>query len=336
MTKINRLVALASIVGILALVLVLGACTGAQGERGPAGPQGGAGPAGAVGAAGAAGPAGAVGPAGAAGLKGNTGDRGPAGPAGATGATGPAGPAPSEAQLLTLVTQAVQGSKATAADIARGGRLYDKWWAEDTGAAAPAGNHALWSLQTTNARTGTDTFRCKECHGWDYKGKGGAYGKGSHLTGFAGVERAGMALSKAEILDILKGATDYRHDFSKAMSAKALSDLAAFLSEGLVNETLYIDYATKKAIGGDATRGKARYGTACAACHGADGKQLNFGSATAPEYVGTLAADNPWEVMHKLRSGQPGTPAMPSAIASGWSMQDVMDVLAYSQTLPTK
>lgn len=234
-----------------------------------------------------------------------------------------------------MIAQVLQGPKAAAADVARGGRLYDAWWEEDSGAKEPTGNQALWALQTTNTRTGPDTYRCKECHGWDQKGKGGAYSKGSHLTGFVGVYDAGTTKSKAQILDILKGATDYRHDFSKVMSAKALSDLAAFLSEGIVNETLYIDYATKKPIGGDVARGKAKYDSICGACHGADGKLLNFGSASAPEYVGTLAADNPWEAMHKVRAGQPGT-AMPSAIVSGWSVQDVVDVVAYAQTLPVK
>ena len=308
---------------------------GPQGPAGPAGAQGLAGPTGSAGERGAAGAAGVAGPTGPQGSAGSAGATGPQGPKGDTGTQGPQGLAPSQAQLLELVTQVVQGPKASAADIAHGGRLYDKWWNEDPGASEPTGNQPLWALQTTNTRTGPDTNRCKECHGWDYKGKGGAYGKGSHLTGFVGVYSAGTTKSKAQLLEILKGAGDYRHDFSKVLSANALADLAAFLSEGLVNETLYIDYATKKTIGGDAGRGKARYDTTCAACHGADGKQLNFGSATTPEYVGTLASDNPWEFLHKVRSGQPGT-AMPSAIVLGWSIQDTLDVLAHAQTLPAK
>ncbi|MBI2917942.1 MAG: c-type cytochrome [Chloroflexi bacterium] len=344
MTRYRWSAVLASVVGALVLLLALAGCQGSPGLQGSAGSQGpkgdtGAtgpqGPKGDAGAVGAQGPKGDAGPAGPQGTQGAKGDTGAAGPQGAKGDPGPQGPAPSETQLLALTTQVVQGAKASSEDIAHGGRLYDKWWTDDPGATAPTGNHALWALQTTNTRTGLDTFRCKECHGWDYKGKGGAYSKGSHLTGFAGVQHASMAMSKAQLLDILKGATDYRHDFSKVLSAKALSDLAAFLSEGLVNDTQYIDYATKKPIGADAARGKTRYDSVCAICHGADGKQLNFGSDTSPEYVGTLAADNPWEFMHKVRAGQPGT-TMPSAIVSGWSIQDVLDALAYSQTLPAK
>ncbi|MEE8358097.1 MAG: hypothetical protein V3R82_01620, partial [Candidatus Hydrothermarchaeales archaeon] len=61
---------------------------------------------------------------------------------------------------------------------------------------------------------------------------------------------------------------------------------------------------------------------------------INFGSEEDPDYIGTVANSNPWETLHKIRAGQPDS-QMPSAIASGWSMQDVVDVLAYSQTLST-
>jgi len=70
----------------------------------------------------------------------------------------------------------------------------------------------------------------------------------------------------------------------------------------------------------------------CTTCHGADGRLLNFGDATEPEYVGTIAGDNTWEFIHKVRLGQPGTP-MPAAIDSGWSLEDVIDLLTFAQTL---
>ncbi|NIN67785.1 MAG: hypothetical protein GTO63_24380, partial [Anaerolineae bacterium] len=63
---------------------------------------------------------------------------------------------------------------------------------------------------------------------------------------------------------------------------------------------------------------------------------VNFGDEDEPEYVGTIATDNPQEFLHKVRFGQPGiNPAMPAAVDLGWSVQDVVDVLAYAQTLPT-
>jgi hypothetical protein len=53
--------------------------------------------------------------------------------------------------------------------------------------------------------------------------------------------------------------------------------------------------------------------------------------------VGTIAVDNPWEFFHKVRAGQPGSnPPMPSAIANGWSLEDVLNVLGFAQTLPSE
>lgn len=283
---------------LLAGLLVVSACQGAPGPQGLAGPQG------------PQGPAGVAGP------------QGPAGPQGAAGPAGPAGKAPEE-------------PKASAASIARGGTMYDKWWTAAEGASEPTGDHSLWALQSTNTRSGTDSWRCKECHGWDYKGVGGAYSKGSHYTGFPGVYDAYLTKDKAQLLDTLTGGTDYRHDFSAVLSDAALGDLANFLSEGLINETKYIDYATKKPIRDNVGNGKVLFDGTCAACHGSNGKLLNFGSEAEPEYVGTVASDNPWETLHKIRFGQPGT-TMPSSIVNGWSTQDAIDVLGYAQTLPTE
>jgi thiosulfate dehydrogenase len=119
------------------------------------------------------------------------------------------------------------------------------------------------------------------------------------------------------------------------MGETNLLDLVNFLREGLLDVAVYIDPETKAAIGGDGANGGALYDGTCAACHGVDGKTINFGDAAEPEYVGTLAADNPWEFIHKVRVGQPGT-QMPSAIVTGWDIDEVIDVLTYAQTLPTE
>jgi thiosulfate dehydrogenase len=98
----------------------------------------------------------------------------------------------------------------------------------------------------------------------------------------------------------------------------------------------YIDYKTKKPVGGDAERGKALY-PFCGACHEPDGKKLNFGTEKDPEYVGTIARANPQEFLHKIWVGQPGSnPAMPAVMVMGWNIKQVVDVLAYAQTLPEK
>ena len=73
----------------------------------------------------------------------------------------------------------------TESAIARGGRLYDKWFAENK-ATKPADDHP--SYANKGGQYGKDTsWRCKECHGWDYRGKDGAYAKGGHATGTVGI-----------------------------------------------------------------------------------------------------------------------------------------------------
>ncbi len=222
------------------------------------------------------------------------------------------------------------------ASVARGGLLYDKWWKVVPGATKPKGDQALWSQQTNNKRKGSGTWRCKECHGWDYKGKDGAYSKGSHRTGFPGVWDAAQKKSVKGLAAILRGSSNSKHDFSSVMRPQDIADLANFLKHGLIDVTQYVNYKTKKPVGGNASQGKA-LSVMCTACHGPDGKKLNFGSEKKPQYVGTVAKKNPQEYLHKVRMGQPGSaPAMPAALAMGWSMKQVVDNLAYAQTLPVK
>lgn len=216
--------------------------------------------------------------------------------------------------------------------VATGGLLYDKWWKAVAGLKEPAGDHPLWAQQTTNKRKGETTWRCKECHGWDYRGKDGAYGSGSRYTGFPGV----MAAQAKSMDEILKGLANPKHGFASVLNDATLTHLANFLKHGLVDLAHVIDLKTKKPMKADEVRGK-QLSDACAACHGADGKTLNFGTADKPEYVGTVAKENPWEFVHKVRFGQPGSdPPMPAGVEMGLTLQDVLDILAYSQTLPGK
>src|SRR3989304_3932625 len=232
-------------------------------------------------------------------------------------------------------------------DPVRGGLLYDEWWAvpatgEEAGgheageeehmAEGPTTDQPLWKTQTTNTRTGADTWRCKECHGWDYTGVDGAYGSGSHKTGFKGIWAA-ASLSAEELTAWLTGEMNTDHDFSAALPEYDVSAVVAFIREGLVDTAAYVN--ADKTVNGDPAKGQTTFDGQCAACHGEDGKKINFGSADEAEYVGTIAADNPWEFFHKVRFGQPGSP-MPSALELGWPLEDVADVTAYAQTLPGK
>ncbi|MEX1248716.1 MAG: cytochrome c [Anaerolineales bacterium] len=217
-------------------------------------------------------------------------------------------------------------------DAIHGGRIYDNWiLALDT--SPPEGNHPLWGQQDNNARSGVITWRCVECHGWDYKGADGAYGPYSnHYSGFGGVESV-IGSSQEDVIDWLDGTNNPEHNFLTWTTATALNDLAAFLRTQQVNTDLIIDPATGEALGnrGD---GMALYEAACASCHGDQGTEMNFGSTVAPLYLGDIAAADPWQALHKIRFGSPTSGRMPSSEEQDWSLSMVADVLAYMQVLP--
>ena len=221
-----------------------------------------------------------------------------------------------------------------AANVARGGALYDEWWAV-TGAAEPSTIHPLWASRpdtTSNTRTGSITWRCKECHGWDYKGVNGAYGSGSHRTGIRGI--FGTTKAAQEVFDLVKTGHGYG---AAGLSDASIWDLVKFVLQGQIDTGVIIDASRK--FTGSIPKGETLYksgigsNTSCAVCHGATGQTPPPGYPAFAEYPGLLSNQNPWEFQHKVRFGQPGV-TMPSAVAGGGTLQDVADVSAYCQTLP--
>ena len=235
-----------------------------------------------------------------------------------------------EAPEVVQTTEPPTALPELSGDPIRGGLLYYDWMA-GLGLDVPPADQPLWATQTTNTRSGKDSWRCKECHGWDYKGADGAYGSGSHATGFAGVFQV-VGTDPYEILAALKGATNPDHDFSTVMDDQALTDIALFLSEAALDSASFID-ADKMAVGGDMENGKVVYDDNCATCHGADGTAINFGSPDAPVYVGPKSLDNPWEVVHKARFGI--ADEMPAMAEVTMEAQDYIDLLTYAQSLPS-
>jgi Cytochrome C oxidase, cbb3-type, subunit III len=216
--------------------------------------------------------------------------------------------------------------------LIQGAILYDRWYSA-LGKEAPAGNMPIWGRQSTNSRSGADTWRCVECHGWDYKGVEGAYSSGSHYTGFPNISALVPQLSQQEIVDHLKGSKDPAHDFSKYMDDASLTALAYFLKNGLIDDAQYIDKVSLKVIGGDPAHGKQLYNQVCANCHGMDGMKIVFHSEGVDEYLGSVANRDPWRFLHRTRFGVAGVD-MPVAAKLGWTAEDGRDVLDYAQTLP--
>lgn len=202
--------------------------------------------------------------------------------------------------------------------ISRGGQIYDNWM-NALESDKPKGTHP--SYPSKGKKKGASTWRCKECHGWDYNGKDGAYRKGSHFTGIKGI-REWFGKDPKKTAKVIR---DKTHGYTKAMiSDSAARKLSLFITHGQIDMDKYIDPKTKK-VRGNIHRGARLYQTICSICHGFDGRAINFKEAPKAEYIGTVASANPWETLHKIRNGQPGV-AMVALAALG--IQDQLDILA--------
>jgi len=225
------------------------------------------------------------------------------------------------------------------ASAMRGAHLYDDW--QTTTGTATTGNNPLYA-QTTGQSTGATTWRCKECHGVDYRGKDGFYATGTHATGVKGLLGTAANLDADEIYAALSGpclgpantaAGGYLSDADRW-------DLVKFIREGIVDVTTFLD-ATGAPVAPDLANGQVLYEDQCKRCHGADGAKVNIGTAASVSYVGTEVLKNGFNFQHRVRFGPVGVPGslreeMPGAVNFGWSLQDVRDVMGYSRTLPTK
>jgi cytochrome c553 len=222
----------------------------------------------------------------------------------------------------TLVSLSVPAKAGETSSIARGGRLYDKWFAV-IGAEKPKSTHKAWPASNTKKK-GNVTWRCKSCHGWDLKGKDGAYASGSYKTGIKGLKRL-AGDDPAKVVTVIK---DETHGMGGLMSPRDMRDLALFVTKGQVDLSKIIA-TDKKVIGGDAAKGAAYYRRVCAFCHGVNGRRPRG----LPKPLGALIAKNPWEVFHKIQNGQPRQqmPAM-----RGRPLQVTIDLMAHMMTMPKK
>ncbi|MEJ2180882.1 MAG: hypothetical protein P8Y28_10710, partial [Gammaproteobacteria bacterium] len=235
--------------------------------------------------------------------------------------------------------------------IALGGRLFDNWISEKQVAAPPVDN-PLWVMRdqtktVVNNGTGVTTWRCKECHGWDYRGKDGAYADGSsHYTGFPGVwnttlteEGVILHLTNGFYMPQLPGGAATVHNFGGLLTAEEIQALAKFIKYGVVDTTALIsDSGLIRRTQDSYANGQELFSIKlnvpngnCAFCHDADGRKF------APDVIlGDIAVNNPWEMLHKVRFGQPpfAVSEMSGLMEIGLTLDDAVDVVFYSQGLP--
>ena len=193
------------------------------------------------------------------------------------------------------------------ASVVRGGRLYDNWIAE-TRAKAP--NHINPAFKTRQVAVATpDTWRCVECHGWDYKGNHG-------VPGIQGRQKADPAIIAA----LLK---DANHGYDEWLDEHDRVDLANFVSSGQTDMNRLVGQAQRVKPG--QTSAHKVFVTVCAVCHGLEGDRLR---EIGP--LGDSARQRPAEVMHVALNGHPGgnMPALREL-----DPHVTRDILAHIQTL---
>lgn len=245
----------------------------------------------------------------------------------ACSATTSAPPAPPPAPVAPSAPDAVPA----APDDARGARLYDNWRAEKglsdsfkpdsskttevDGAGGPAGNGTLLDAAGKPLLNSGHDYRLKNLFGWDLRGKEGVYGAEYQKKSFVLPNNLLTDTRTPEELRawLTKG-SDSVPAYGSVLDDRDLSDLVAFLDKTRKGELtgpaaiFQLNAAAPKGFvlnpGGDATRGKARYASACAGCHGADGRKIVIDET---ESVGTLSRSSGYEIWFKILHGQPGT-----------------------------
>lgn len=240
------------------------------------------------------------------------------------------------------------------ADVHEGGRLYDRVWPE-TPPDNFTGDHPLWESRVNredNSSRGSETWRCQECHGWDYLGVEGQYGQGAHNTGFAGILNTALSpdsmfeLLVAEPVDLEGG-----HAYGRFLEDREIWDLVKFSIEGTVSTNDIIDASGTFVSGGKVGEELFMNGIgrepSCASCHAADGREMPHvddghedddgdGAEDEDEHeqtVGSVARDNPWEFHHKARFGHPGSP-MHGMQRGGATHEQIGALGAFAQSLP--
>jgi thiosulfate dehydrogenase len=206
--------------------------------------------------------------------------------------------------------------------LARGGRLYDNWFAAQL-AEPPFTPHPM--LPAGTGIEPATSWRCPTCHGWDY---GGGRIAGADrvldapsLAGMRGADPAPVAAT-------LKAGS---HGYTDAiLTGESLYLLARFVVEGQHDVATYADPDTG-AANGDPLDGRPIYQGVCISCHDVDGLAYIEGEPGDLASLGWLARARPAQVLHKIRNGQPGTEMVQLRFLTD---AQISDLLAYLQTLP--
>jgi mono/diheme cytochrome c family protein len=252
------------------------------------------------------------------------------------------------------------------ADGINGGKLYDKFWASETG----------FDQNDSNIGIFNDFFRCKQCHGWDRLSNAGAYINRAPKTTRPNVSGVNLAEhaeeeSPQDLFEAIKaghGAPrravdadlstydpndpsttvlgDQMPNFSQILSDEQIWDLVKYLKEEAFDTTELYEITTEGTYpdgsrtfsdwgrDGDPANGDDLFATKCAGCHGADGTGGAFEIEEGALTVGSHLRNKPYETWHKVKFGQLGSAMLAQGINSLDDMKDLYAALADSEKYP--
>jgi len=217
------------------------------------------------------------------------------------------------------------GNRGESWALSFGGRLYDMWW-PSLGVHPPDGSHPAYP--SSGPERGWVTWRCVSCHGWDYRGVTFKAKDGKSEVKIKGLREA-EGRDVAEIVAVIRGPG---HRYTEAMIPdSALEKLALFVSKGQhdVNELFDPDGAAR----GVAERATGVYADVCANCHGPQGTAFIYAEEGDEPTLGWVSRHKPYQVLHKIRNGQPGADMLALRFLN---LAEVVDLIAYLQTLTEK
>lgn len=242
-------------------------------------------------------------------------------------------------------------------DLARGGRLYDNFYTENSaldfrpddastqgladGEGGPLGNGTL--RDGTGAVLGNDLghgYRLKNLFGWDMRGQDGVYGPEYQDKAYVmDINLIEDATSREAVARLIVDGAPGVPAYGDIMPEEDLADLVAFVmavrEHDLPQPSDIWELASEApsgyvlARGADPVAGSAIIASSCAGCHGADGTGILFDDGEFS--LGTLSRASAYEVWFKIIAGNPGTPMrsqVPVGEPAAVQAQVVLDVLA--------
>ena len=215
---------------------------------------------------------------------------------------------------------APEASASVVVDDARGGRLYDKWYAElDLGfvpgsVGGPRGNGTLEDGRGEVMLDDGHGYRLKNLFGWDLRGADGIYGPRYQNKPYVrAVNLLADERSVEELAVWLEHGDQDLPRLGAVMSPQAIEDLAAFIvavRTGVLprpdqlwdlSETAPANYVLRP--GADMQRGAVQITERCG-CHGPTGQEITIDGEHS---LGSYGRAKAYEAWFKVLNGHPGS-----------------------------